>query len=83
MTLKKDVPIERFCSHDVVQVTESDIRAVQFKPAGKRDVVVTLKGVHPNTRDDGVMNYLSKFEKNYIKQGGKTCIWGWAFKRCM
>lgn len=63
VTLKKDVPIERFCSHDVVQVTESDIRAVQFKPAGKRDVVVTLKGVHPNTRDDGVMNYLSKFEK--------------------
>ena len=34
---------------------------MQVKPSGKREVVVTLKGVHPNTRDDGVMDYLAKF----------------------
>ena len=45
ITLKKEVPIDRFCHHDVFQVTQSGIRAVQVKPSGKREVVVTLKGV--------------------------------------
>ena len=61
ITLKKDVPIERFCRHDVLEVTLSGICAVHVKPAGKREVVVTMKGIHPNTRDDGVIDYLSKF----------------------
>ena len=63
LTFKKEIPIEKFCGHEVIQVTQSGIRAVQIKPAGKRDVVVTIKGLHPNTRDDGVMDYLSKFGK--------------------
>ena len=63
ITLKKEVPIDRFCHHDVFQVTQSGIWAVHAKAAGKRDVVVTLKGVHPNTRDDGVLDYLSKYGK--------------------
>ena len=33
----------------------------QVKPAGNREIIVTLKGIHPITRDDGVMDYLSKF----------------------
>ena len=61
ITLKKEVPIEMFCRHDVIEVTESGIRAVHVKPAGKREVVVTMKGIHPNTRDDGVVDYLSKY----------------------
>ena len=36
---------------------------MNFKPAGKRDVVVTVKGLHPNTKDQGVMEYLGKFGK--------------------
>ena len=63
VTLKADISIERFFLYDVIQVTESGIRAVQIKPAGNRDIIVTLKGIHPNTRDDGVMDYLSKFGK--------------------
>lgn len=63
ITLKKDVSIEMFCRHDVFQVTQSGIRAVHVKAAGKRDVVVTMKGIHPNTRDDGVMDYLAKYGK--------------------
>ena len=61
VTLRKEIPIEKFCQHDVIQVTDNGIRAVQVKPAGKRDIIVTLRGIHPNTRDDGVMDYLSKF----------------------
>ena len=63
ITLKKEVSIERFCRHDVFVVTESGIRAINVKPAGKREVVVTMKGIHPNTRDDGVLDYLSKYGK--------------------
>ena len=63
ITLNDSIPIEKFCHHDVLQVTQSGIRAVQVKPAGKRDIVVTLKGLHPNTRDEGGMDYLSKFGK--------------------
>ena len=44
-------------------VTESGIRAVNVKPVGKREVVINLKGIHPNTRDDGVINYLEKYGK--------------------
>ena len=61
ITLKQGIDITRFCRYDVFQITRSGIRAVNVKPAGKREVVVTLRGLHPNTRDDGVINYLGKF----------------------
>ena len=61
ITLKKEVEIDRYCKYDVLDVTSSGIRAVLVKPAGKRDVVVTLKGIHPNTRDETVIEYLGKF----------------------
>ena len=63
ITLKQGVDITRFCRYDVFQITNSGIRAVNVKPAGKREVVLTLRGLHPNTRDDGVINYLGKFGK--------------------
>ena len=63
VTLKKGVPIERFCRFDVMDVTSSGIRSVMVKPAGKREVIVKIRGIHPNTRDDGVMDYLSKLAK--------------------
>ena len=63
ITLKPDVNIGNFCRHEVFEVTTTGIRAVNIKPAGKREVVVTMKGLHPNTRDDVVLNYLSKFAK--------------------
>ena len=63
ITLKKEVPIERFCRYDVLEVTSSGIRAVLTKPAGKREVVINMKGIHPNTRDEFVTAYLSKFGK--------------------
>ena len=61
ITFKQGLNIDRFSRYDVLEVTRSGIRAVQVKPAGKREVVVTVKGLHPNTRDDWVINYLGKF----------------------
>ena len=40
---------------------DTGIRSVLVKPGGKRDVVVTIKGLHPNTKDSTVLSYLTKF----------------------
>ena len=61
ITLKDEIPPERFCRYDVMEITASGIRAVNVKPAGKRDIVITIKGLHPNTMDEGVIEYLSKY----------------------
>ena len=63
ITLRKEVEIGKFCRYDVLDVTESGVRAVLVKPAGRREVVVTIRGIHPNTREDTVMEYLAKFGK--------------------
>ena len=63
ITLKKEVQIDRFCRYDVLEVTASGIRTVLVKPAGKREIIVNMKGIHPNTRDDTVTDYLGKYGK--------------------
>ena len=61
VTLKAGIPVGNFCRYEVLQVTESGIRAVFIKPAGRRECVVNIKGLHPNTKDEVVCNYLNKF----------------------
>ena len=34
---------------------------MMVKPAGIREVIVSIRGIHPNTRDDVVLDYLGKF----------------------
>ena len=36
---------------------------IALKPAGQTEIVVTLRGLHPNTGDDAVIEYLEKFGK--------------------
>ena len=64
ITLKPEVPIANFCRQDIFEVTATGIRAIHVKPAGKREAVVTIRGLHPNTRDDVVLTYLNKFAKS-------------------
>ena len=61
ITLGDSINIEKFCRYDVIMVTQTGIRSTIVKPAGKREVVVSLKGLHPNTKDTVVLHYLSKF----------------------
>ena len=63
ITLRDHVKIEEYCRYDVLVITESGIRSTMMKPAGKKEVVITLRGIHPNTRDSIVLDYLSKFGK--------------------
>ena len=64
ITLKPEVPIANFCRQEIFEVTATGIRAIHIKPAGKREAVVTIRGLHPNTRDDAVLTYLNKFAKS-------------------
>ena len=58
ITVRKEINLAQFCRHDVIEATASGIRAVLVKPAGQREVVVTVRGLHPNTRDSVVLDYL-------------------------
>ena len=63
ITLKKEVQIEQFCCYDVLEVNNNGVRAINVKPLNKREVVVSIKNVHPNTRDDDAIRYLNLFGK--------------------
>ena len=56
ITLKDNIDITKYCRYEIVDVNTTGVRATLIKPAGKRESVVTLKGVHPNTRDE-VIHY--------------------------
>ena len=60
ITMKKNIDLHQFCRYDAFEVTSTGVRSTIVKPVGKKEVVVSLRGVHPNTRDTVVMNYLSK-----------------------
>ena len=55
--------MDRFINYDVMEVNRTGVRAIHVKPAGKREVVITVRGLHPNTNDQGVLDYLAKFGK--------------------
>lgn len=60
-TLKDNVSTNDFCNHNSLVITQSGIRTTVIRPAGKRDTVVTVKGLHPNTKDSVMIDYLAKF----------------------
>ena len=47
ITFKQGVEIDKFSRYDVIEVTKTGIRAVHVKPAGRRDVVVTIRVCTP------------------------------------
>ena len=63
VTLRRGEQLDKFYLNDVIEVTSSWVKAIDVKPAGKKEVIVTLRGLHPNTKDEGVIAYLAKFGK--------------------
>ena len=51
-----------------MEITSSGVRAVMTKPAGKRDIVISVKGIHPSTDDEAVFDYLENFGKVISKK---------------
>ena len=56
----KDIDLEQFCRDDNIKVAEG-VMTGSIRPAGRKDVVVTIYGLDFNTPDTFVFDYLSKF----------------------
>ena len=63
ITLKDIVKADEFCCYDVFEISTNGVRSIMVKPAGRREVIVSFKGIHPNTKDTTVLDYLAKFGK--------------------
>ena len=62
MTLKSHIAIEDFMFSDVIEVSPK-VNVINMKPAGTWKAIVTLRGLHPNSRDQSGLDYLNKFGK--------------------
>ena len=54
------IPLDKFCKSESIRVTNK-IKTGFIRPAGKKEVMVTLSGLEFNTPDTFVMEYLGKF----------------------
>ena len=68
VTLKKDVNMEKFFNKEVFEVS-SGVRVSHIRSAGQREVTLLIKGLHPQTPDSIVFEYLKcmgKVEKSKV-----------------
>ena len=68
VTLNKNVEVERFSNKELFEV-KTGMRISQIRKSGQRQVMVTVKGLHPNTPDEIVFEYLKclgKIEKRKV-----------------
>ena len=68
VTLKKNIPMDKFFNRDAY-VVKAGVRVSQVRAAGQKEVVILVKGLHPQTSDALVINYLrcmGKVEKTKV-----------------
>ena len=58
ITLHKSVDIGKFLFRNESYVVKEGARTTTIRPAGNKEVMVTVLGLHPNTKDQAVMKYL-------------------------
>ena len=58
--LVNGINLDRFCKNESIRVTEN-IKTGFIRPAGKKEVTVTISGLDFNTPDTFIMSYLAKF----------------------
>ena len=63
VTLHPSVNIQRFLNKRECFVLKEGIRTGIIRPAGKKELSVTISGLHPNTKDQAVVKYLSAHGK--------------------
>ena len=61
------VDLEKFCRTENIQVTRG-VWTKNIRPAGRRDVVVTVSGLDFNTPDTLVQGYIGKFGGKLVSQ---------------
>ena len=57
---RADLDLEKFCIHESLQV-EKGVKTNFIRPAGRKDVEVTVAGLGFNTPDSLVQEYITKF----------------------
>ena len=67
VTLNKNVDMARFCNKDVFELRDG-VRISQVRQSGKKEVVLSIKGLHPNTKDETVFKYLNCIGKMESKK---------------
>ena len=63
VTLHPTVNIQRFLNKNECFVLKEGIRTGIIRPAGKKELSVTIHGLHPNTKDQAVVKYMSAHGK--------------------
>ena len=63
VTLHPSVNIQRFINRNECFELKEGIRTGIIRPAGKKEQSVTISGLHPNTKDQAVVRYLSAHGK--------------------
>ena len=58
VTLKKNVDMGRFFNREAFEL-KAGVRVSQVRPAGHREVILQVRGLHPQTSDATVFKYLS------------------------
>ena len=64
---KAGLDLEQFCSHEIMEV-EKGVRTNFIRPAGRKEVEVTVAGLGFNTPDSLVQEYISKFGGKLVKK---------------
>ena len=60
--------LEKFCLSESIAITKNMSTGI-IRPAGKRDVMVTVCGLHWNTPDSLVQEYIQKFGGKLMTSG--------------
>ena len=63
ITLHPTVNINRFLHRNESYVVKEGVRTTTIRSAGRKDVLVTVFGLHPNTKDQAVIRYLEAHGK--------------------
>ena len=63
VTLNPGINIQRFINRNECFNIKEGIRTGIIRPAGKKEQSVTISGLHPNTKDQAVVKYLSAHGK--------------------
>ena len=68
VTMKPGVDISQFLYKNESYIVKEGIRTTTIRQGGKKDVLVTISGLHPNTKDQAVVRYLAAHGKVNMKQ---------------
>ena len=63
ITLHSTVDINRFLFKNESYVVKEGIKTSHIRPAGKKEISVFISGLHPNTKDQAAIKYLSAHGK--------------------